>query len=103
MGLWKQGLHLPFLKKYSCGEVAEWLKAAVLKTVMDREVHLEFESLPLRTCFLKNIPEKQVRLPCEAPKQKFWSEAGSIPLSNFLPPFQPTDQKSLTPPAQKAV
>ena len=31
------------------GEVAEWLKAAVLKTVMDREVHLEFESLPLRS------------------------------------------------------
>ena len=28
--------------------MAEWLKAAVLKTVMDREVHLEFESLPLR-------------------------------------------------------
>ena len=30
------------------GEVAEWLKAAVLKTVMGREAHPEFESLPLR-------------------------------------------------------
>lgn len=28
--------------------MAEWLKAAVLKTVMGREAHLGFESLPLR-------------------------------------------------------
>ncbi len=33
---------------FDVGEVAEWLKAAVLKTVMDREVHLGFESQPLR-------------------------------------------------------
>ncbi len=30
------------------GEVAEWLKAAVSKTVKGRKVLLEFESLPLR-------------------------------------------------------
>ncbi len=35
------------------GEVAEWLKAAVLKTVMGREAHLEFESLPLRHSSLR--------------------------------------------------
>ena len=28
--------------------MAEWLKAAVLKTVIGREIYLEFESLPLR-------------------------------------------------------
>ena len=33
------------------GEVAEWLKAAVLKTVKDREVLPEFESLPLRQLY----------------------------------------------------
>ena len=45
------------------GEVAEWLTAAGLKTVKDREVLLEFESLPLRQILSKFYrPQKILEL-----------------------------------------
>ena len=50
------------------GEMAEWLKAAVLKTVISRKRDLEFESLSLRQIRKlvrgESLPLRQATLKC---------------------------------------
>ena len=53
------------------GEVAEWLKAAVLKTVIAREGYLEFESLPLRLFYTNNQKIRLFRYNVENEKAFF--------------------------------
>ena len=57
-----RGLHFSFLNDdfdNCCGEVAEWLNAAVLKTVRGREASRRFKS------FLLRLNLKNLKIPCK--------------------------------------
>ena len=77
------GLRIQNFASQNFGEVAEWLKAAVLKTVIGREVYLEFKSLPLR-CFFptrKTIKPKAIVL---RKYRRETADSGESPASQSL-------------------